>query len=161
MGKVILSVFVGLIFGFHLAFLFLVGWIVWDYVLGVNETEEDNKKDKTILTEHEIPIPLTPSTLEGQSLLNKIITSTLEKEKQNLLFNEVEVQSIVDKMLNLPATETAAILGILSSSNLYRDHKVCRQLMIDIGENHKLYTYILSVVSSKMAQSEEDKKEQV
>jgi hypothetical protein len=48
MGKVILSVFVGLIFGFHLAFLFLVGWIVWDYVLGVNETEEDNKKDKTI-----------------------------------------------------------------------------------------------------------------
>jgi hypothetical protein len=64
-------------------------------------------------------------------------------------------------MLNLPATETAAILGILSSSNLYRDHKVCRQLMIDMGENHELYTYILSVVSPKMVQSEEDKKEQV
>jgi len=32
MGRIVLSIIVGLLFGFHMAFFFLVGWLILDSI---------------------------------------------------------------------------------------------------------------------------------
>ena len=32
MGRIVLSILVGLLFGFHMAFFFLVGWLILDSI---------------------------------------------------------------------------------------------------------------------------------